>query len=337
MEQFVRRLSIGTALLTFTALLGTCMFHMLGAGRWTWFECLYHTVITISTVGYGELPDIEHVRYARAFTLCLIVMGTGSLVYVASNVTALIVEGDLQTFFRRNRMRKGIENLKNHVIVCGAGRTGMHVIGELRATRTPFIAIDTDLTRLEHAADERPGMTYLKGDATEDEVLLEAGIARARGVVAALSDDRDNLYVTLTARSLNPSLRIIARAIDPTAEPKLRKAGADGVVSTHVIGGTRLASEMIRPQVTAFLDIMLRDPEHTLRIEEVAIPEKSVMAGRSLATVNLRKLADVLVVAIRSPDGKYKFNPGADQSLTPGATLIVLGELHEIEALRKAV
>ncbi len=337
MREIARRLYVATSLLLFVVLAGTMIIHSIGGGRWTWFQSLFHTVITLSTVGYGELPGMEHDAVARAFSLALIVLGAGTMVYFASVVTALLVEGELREIFRRNRMRKRIETLEGHIIVCGIGRTGRHVLDELKATRNPCVCIDADGEKMNRLGDEIPGLLYIVGDATEDEVLEAAGIRRARGVVAALTDDKENLYVTLTARSLNPSLRIIAKAVEATAEAKLRKAGADKVVSTNMIGGMRIASEMLLPNVTDFLDIMLRDPEHVLRIEGAKFTDKSPFAGRTLGEAALRKVCDVLVVAVRSKEGRYKFNPGAEQVLLPGSTLIVLGEHTEIAKLRGAV
>ena len=337
MREIARRLYAATSLLLLVVLLGTLVIHSIGRGRWSWFQSMFHTVITLSTVGYGELPGMEHDPVARGFSLALIVLGAGTMVYFASVVTALLVEGELREVFRRNRMRKRVEKMESHIIVCGVGRTGRHVLDELRATRTPFVCIDTDLDKMTRLGDEMPELVFIIGDATEDEVLEAAGIRRARGVVAALTDDKANLYVTLTARSLNPGLRIIAKAVEGSAEAKLRKAGADKVVSTNMIGGMRIASEMIRPNVTEFLDQMLHAPEHVLRIEEAVVGRESLAAGKTLGAVGLRKICDVLVVAVRSADGKYRFNPGAETLLEPGATLIVLGERTEIVRLRAAV
>lgn len=337
MRETARRLYVATMLLVLVVLFGTVLIHWVGGGRWTWFQSLFHTVITLSTVGYGELPGMENDPTARVLSMMLIVLGAGSMVYFASVVTALLVEGELRELLRRNRMRKGIDSLHDHIIVCGVGRTGQHVLDELRATRTPFVVVDHDAEKLGALHEEHPDMAYLAGDATEDDVLINAGIHRARGVVAALTDDKENLYVTLSARSLNPALRIISKCVEPTAEAKLRKAGADKVVSPNHIGGMRLASEMIRPNVTEFLDIMLRDPKHVLRIEEATVSQASPLAGRTLGEAALRKVCDVLVVAVRDAEGKYKFNPGAEQSLKVGSTLIVLGEREEIAKLRVVV
>lgn len=337
MDLIVARLRGATALMLLVVLFGTFGIHSIGAGRWTWFQSLFHTVITLSTVGYGELPGMESDVVARAFSLVLVVAGAGSVVYFASVVTALFVEGELREYFQRSRMRKVIDVMADHIIVCGVGRTGLHIVEELYSCKQPFVAIDTDVARLKRMQRERPGLTFIVGDATEDEVLISAGIARARGVVTALSDDQANLYATLTARSLNPGLRIIAKAVEHSAGPKLLRAGADKVVSTNHIGGLRIASEMIRPNVTAFLDMMMRDQKHVLRIEEAVVRAGGPFAGKTLGEAGIRKVADVLVVALREADGRYRFNPGAETVLREGCTVIVLGERDEILRLRAAI
>lgn len=334
MELIIARLRGATLALVLVVLVGTAGVHTIGDGRWTWFQSLFHTVITLSTVGYGELPGMEHDVVARSFSLVLVVVGAGTVVYFASVVTALFVEGELRDYFRRNRMRKVIDAMKDHVIVCGVGRTGSHIVEELHNCRQPFVAVDTSLAHLERLAQEFPGLSYFVGDASEDEVLRAAGIDRARGLVAALHDDQANLYVTLSARSLNPSLRIIAKAVEQSAVPKLSRAGADKVVSTNRIGGLRLASEILRPNVTEFLDMMLRDPQHVLRIEEAVVHEQTTFAGKTLGEAALRRVADVLVVAVRAADGTYRFNPGAETPLQVGSTIIVLGARDEIGKLR---
>lgn len=340
MTEIARRLRAAVAFLFLVVLLGSTGLRWIGAGQWTWGQCLYHTIITISTVGFGELPGMENNPWARAFTVALVVFGAGSVVYFLSVSTALVVEGELRDLFRRRRMSKTIDHLSGHVIVCGVGRTGQHVIDELHATHTPFVAVDSDgekLRRLSAHYEKDGRFHYVVGDATDDDVMRSAGIARAKGLVSALDDDKANLFATLTARSLNPTLRIIAKMLDAGTEPKMRRAGADKVVSPNIIGGMRLASEMIRPNVTEFLDQMLHAPEHVLRIEEAVVGKGSAAAGKTLGAVGLRKICDVLVVAVRSADGKYRFNPGAETLLEPGATLIVLGERTEIVRLREAV
>lgn len=337
MALLLMRLRGATVMLLAVVLLGTLGIRVIGNGRWSWFQSFFHTLITLSTVGYGELPGMEHDLVARSFSLLLVITGAGSVVYFASVVTALFVEGELHDHFRKARMRKLIDGMQGHVIVCGVGRTGANVVEELTVCGRPFVAVDGDAARLERLRHEFPNLRYVVGDATEDAVLRDAGIARAQGLVAALTDDQANLYVTLTARSLNPALRIIAKAVEHSAEPKLTRAGADKVVSTHRIGGLRLANEMIRPHATEFLDMMLRDPQHVLRIEEVTVPEGSAVAGKSLGEAAIGRLADVLVVALRSAEGTYHFNPRDELPLHGNCTLIVLCDQAQATRLRAAL
>ena len=234
-------------------------------------------------------------------------------------------------------MRKGLEQFERHVIVCGAGRTGAHVINELIATRTPCVVIDQDHDRLERLRADNPDIGLIEGDATEDQTLVAAGIARAYGVVAALSEDKDNVYVTLSARSANPALRIVAKVMDSATAPKLRRAGADAVVGPNEIGGMRLAGHMLRPNVVEFLDLMITHSENVLRIEEATVDDTSPVAGKTIGSIHLRRTCDVLVLAARLPDGTYRFNPGAELVLERGLTLIVLGEREEVAKLRHVV
>jgi voltage-gated potassium channel len=238
-------------------------------------------------------------------------------------------------------MDKMIGQLTDHIIVCGVGSTGSNVVLELAATRTPFVMIDSDeeqLQALSGAIRERgqPAL-YVIGDATEDRVLIEAGIEAARGLVAALRNDKDNIYIILSARQINPKLRIIARAMEKDAPPKILRAGADQVVSPNLIGGMRIASEMLRPEVVEFLDMMMRDMDMNTRIEQVSLPPSSPLAGKKLMDTNIRKTTDVLVIAIRDIDGRYIYNPGPEAVLSEAATLIVLGDVDSIIRLRQSV
>lgn len=333
------RLATATAVFLGTVLAGTLAYYLLGDGMWSAFDCLYMTVITLSTVGYGEvLPGMSKLEGVRIINLTLIVLGSGTLVYFVSNLTALIVEGDLGGILRLRKMERTLEKLTDHVIVCGVGSTGRHVAAELVVTETPFVLIDRDEHRLlelrQELGTEAP---YVVGEATDDHVMERAGITRARGVIAALTDDKDNLFITVTARSYNPGARIVAKAIEPSTEAKLRRAGANSVVSPNYIGGMRMASEMIRPATVQFLDRMLRDREgRTLRIEEIEVSEESGLLGKTLADTKIRTLG-VLVIAVHLPDGEYVYNPAGDQEIQKGSALIVLAEVPHVARMRKAM
>lgn len=326
-----RRLGLPALVLLCVLLAGATGYFVLGAGRWAWGECFYMTVITVMSVGYAEvLGGLAEVSGGRAWTVALILVGSASVLYFISSVTAMLVEGDLGGALKRRRMQRRIDALQGHVIVCGAGTTGIHVIEELARSTTPFVVIDIDAERLARLSSESmPGLCCLVGDAAEDAVLERAGIARARGVVSALSDDRSNLFVTVSSRALNPRLRIVAKAVEHATVPKLLRAGADAVVSPNQIGALRLVSEMLRPRVVRFLDATLRERDESLHIEELPIEEGSPLAGRELGATPLAGSAEACVIALQEPGGRFRLNPPPTSVLAPGMALIVLG--HETQ------
>jgi voltage-gated potassium channel len=333
----LRRLVVALLVLVSLVAVGATGFWALGHGKWTYDECVYMTVITLSTVGFGELSQMHETPGARPLTIALIVSGVGALAYVQGNLTALLVEGVIGQVLRRNRMRKAIAKIERHVVVAGAGSTGKHVIEELVATGTPFVVIDRDLAHLERLSADLMGgrMLYVHGDATDDHALVDAGIERAMGVVAALTHDKDNLFVTLSARSLNGSARIVSKIVEDRADAKMLKAGATSVVNPAQIGGRRMASELVRPEVNEFLDQMLRDKTKNLRIEEAIVPEKSTFVGTSLKDSPIRRETKLLVIAVRDKDRSFVYNPDPEHVIDGGTTLIVMGDAESVVKLRK--
>ena len=338
-RELVRRLGMASVLLLFVVLIGTGGYVLLGGGRWNWSASLYMTVITLSTVGFGEvLMEMDKVPFSREWTICLIVLGSGTLLYFISTFTAFFIEGDIQGAIRRRRMQKEIKKLRDHIILVGAGATGFHVVEELLATKTPFVVIEEDSERLSRVAEEAgPGLLYILGEATEDNVLQQAGIAEAAGLISTLREDRDNLFVTVTARALNPELRIVAKVTEDTAKAKMLRAGADCTVSPSYIGGMRMVSQMIRPKVVQFLDQMLYDRKQHVRIEEVAIPAGSSLAGSALQNCSIQQYTNVLVLAVRHPDGSYRYNPGPDFVMAEDMILVVLAETDDVVRLREGI
>ncbi len=288
-------------------------------------DAVYMTMISLTTVGYGETIDLTDKPGGRLFTIGLLVVGAGSFVYFFSNLTAFMVEGNLDRFLWRRKMKREIERLFQHYIVCGAGDTGEHVIKELVNTHRPFVLVDLDEERVKSLADRFGQFPAVIGDATDDEILAAAGIARARGIVAAVSNDKDNLLITVTAKLNNEHLRCVTRAIDEKGMSKARKAGADAVVSPNMIGGLRLVSELIRPKAVTFLDLMLRDKEKNLRIEDFTIEQTSSLVGKTVGSIRDLKLADVLIVALRHADGSWSFNPADELQLELGDGLVFMG------------
>lgn len=314
---------------------GAAGYYHIVDGNPRFLDCLYMTIISLTSVGYGEVVAISGNPQAEIFTMVLITFGLGIIMYGISTLTALIVEGEVSGILRRKNMEQRIEKLSGHYIVCGGGQTGRHVIEELLKNRENAVLVEKEPERIAQART-LGDILYIEGDATDDANLEVAGIKKARGIVIALPSDKDTLYVTMSARMLAPGIRIISRMVDSKIEPKLRKAGANGVVSPNFIGGLRMASEMIRPTVVSFLDKMLRSTDKTLRIHEIPIHEGGGLDGQTLMRSGIRDRYGLLVLGAREAGSpEIKFNPPADYRLTPGATLIVMGEVERIAALRE--
>jgi len=318
--------------------IGSAGYYYLGwhfeEGLWSFWECLYMTAVTVSTVGFGEILDVTAVPGGREWTLALLIVGVSANLYVLSSLTSFILEGDFTQMRRyRSRIRR-MQRMSGHYIVCGVGTTGRHVVNELIAVGEKVVAIDVDAASL-GVVDEKKAVP-LEADATDDEVLASAGIGRAKGIVAALDDDKTNMFVVVSARQANPRIRIVAKAVTQSAMGKLRRAGADAVVSPNFIGGLRLASELLRPQVVRFLDQMLRE-DAGLRIEEATIGQQGPAVGGTLGSARLRDVTGSLVLAIRDPDGKVTHAPPASAAIEPGSTLIAIGSPEQIRHLRDLV
>jgi voltage-gated potassium channel len=328
-----RRLLLASGAVLTTVLVGTTGYWLIGGGRWTVVDCLYMTISAVTTAGFGEVLPIGGTTLGRPFTILLLCGGVVSVGWFVAQAAAFLIEGELTGFAWRRRMDSRVKKLTGHVVVCGAGSTGIHCVKELAAIGASFVVVDGK-EGVAREVSEAYGCAAVVGDATHDEVLLEAGIERARGCISALTEDKDNLFVTVTARALNPGLRIVAKAIDPRADAKLRRAGADSVVSPNMMGGLRMVAEMVRPEVVSFLDEMTRDPEKALRIENVAVPDGSRLAGRRVAELELARHR-LLLLAVRreGPGSQYLYNPEPGHLLAPGETLIVLGEPARVRQL----
>lgn len=322
-------------LLTAVTLGGGAALFGLGRGRWSFADSLYMAINAVTTVGFREIEGMEQVAFSRTATVGILIAGLAAVAYFQSSLTAILVEGVIGEHLRGKRMQKQIDALKDHVIVAGSGPTGMHVLEELYATRQSFVAIDREKAHLERVSREifDGKLLYVVGDATDDGVLEEAGVTRCKGVVAALAEDKDNLFFTLSARTLNPTARIVTKVIAPDAATKMMRAGANATVSPNMIGGRRLASEIVRPNVVEFLDQMMRDKNQALRFEEIPVPERSPLLGRPLSEVPTHGETNVLIVALRV-DKKFVYNPEPTTRLEPGNVLVVLGEATNVTQLR---
>jgi voltage-gated potassium channel len=311
--------------------LGTLGYQLLEG--WTPFDALYMTVITVASVGYMEVHPLSTV--GRTFTMVLIVFGLGTVAYGLGTITAFWVEGDLSHIWEKRLMERRIASLRGHVIVCGGGETGRAIARELMATRTPFVVIEMDPAQEPALRKLGQEFLYILGDATDPATMREAHVETARGLIATMPSDKDNLFTMLTARELNPQVRIVTRVGSEDSRAKLMRAGADAVVSSKTIGALRLASEMLRPHVVSVLDAMLREPS-AVRVEEVAVG--AAVAGRALGTLRLQERAGVIVFAMRAgSDRLHVFNPPPDRLLRAGDVLIACADHDQLEALRKIV
>jgi len=295
---------------------------------WKPFEALYMTVITLSSVGFMEVRPLSEA--GRLFTIFLILCGSGILVYAFSIITAFVVEGELTDVIRRRKMNNRIDRLDAHFIVCGADRTGRYAIEELLRTKRDFVVIEKNRDKIRDLGER--GVLCVEGDATQDAVLLKAGIQRAKGFITSLHSDAENLFVVITAKRLNPSLRVISKAVEEESEQKIRMVGADGVIMPDFIGGLRMVSEMVRPSVVNFLDIMLRAKDKTIRVEELSVSQSSPFIGKDLSATGLPEMEGVSVVALRDKaHDTYVFNPPRKTPLTAEHVLIVMGDTDRIQ------
>ena len=332
-RQLKRRLLSAGIVFVLTYIAGTLGYRIIGGENHTWMDAAYMTANVVATVGFREAITVQGDTTAALFTIVLMFFGAGALVYATSIVTAFLVEGDLTEGFRSRRMQRAITEMNGHYIVCGAGATGYAVLRELVHTKRPVVVLEVNDDRGARVQADFPEVPLLKEDFTDDEVLQRAGIERAAGIVICTTIDKDSLVTAITARQLNPRLRIIARAASERSMERLRHAGVDGVVSPALIGGMRMASELVRPAVVGFLDMMLKDRDKNLRIEEVIVPASSPFAGRMIGDLDAHARTNCLILATRHADGQYAYNPRDTTRLEGGTLLIVMGDPDGVRAL----
>ncbi len=328
-ERVSLRQRVGLLLTVVLALVawGTLGYRLLEG--FTWTEALYMTLITLSTVGFGEVRPLSAV--GRWFTMGLIVLGVGTGAYALGALTEYIVSGELQGTLARRRRMATLRKLRNHYIVCGCGRVGEQVALELQRLGLPFVVVEPNPEALERCRQQ--DMLYVEAEPTEDTTLQAVGIERARGLVAVLDSDADNLFVVLTARGLNPNLTIVAQAVSDSAAQKLYRAGADRVVSPYAMAGHRMAGLLVRPYVVAFLDATLRSPDLELWLEEIRVAEHSPLVGKTLAEADIRARSGANVLAIARGDRQVDWSPKL--RIQAGDVLIVLGRREQLLALAR--
>ena len=326
-RSFYRQLIVVTTLYILLLTLGSAGYALIEG--WSWTDSLYMTVITISTVGFGEIRPLSPI--GRVFTGAMIVMGISATAYTFSTVADFIVAGEFRNILWRRRMQNRIGKLTGHFIVCGYGRVGEHVVNELLENNDKLVVIELEATL--GPALENLGVIPVEGNATDDASLVQAGIAQASGICCCLPNDSDNVYVALTARSLNPNLTIISRANSHESERKLQIAGANHVINPYVTSGRRMARQLIHPNILEFMDVVMHRGEVDILIEDIGLSERSSLRDQTIEGTEIRRRIGANILAVRRPDGEIFMNPSVDFALRAGDTLIALGTPDQLDLL----
>ncbi len=329
LSHFEKKLILSLVLLVLTLLLGSSGYSLIEG--WSFFDSVYMTVITLSTVGFQEIRPLSDI--GKAFTIGLIFLGLGVVAYIVNNGMRAIFEGEFRELFGRKKLEKAIKSLKDHYVVCGYGRMGKVICKAFKAKKIPFVVVEKEYQELD--ADDDSIITY--GDATKDELLIQAGIEKAKGLISVLDTDAQNLYVVLSAKALNPNLYIVARAGEEGAERKLKSAGADKVVSPYHIGGLRIAHTVLKPTVVDFLEFATKTGNVGLEIEEVMVEEGSSLVDKTIKDADIRKNNGVIIVAIKRKSGEIIFNPSANTHIRAGDKVAAIGEPEHFNRLEKLV
>ncbi|MBP1728406.1 MAG: TrkA domain protein [Deltaproteobacteria bacterium] len=327
----IRHLKISIVVLLALVSLGATGYMVIE--DWRFLDALYMTVITLGTVGFKEVHDLSD--YGKVFTIVLIFIGVSVLGYIVGSLAQIMFEGQFQRIIGRKKVEKKIDSLQDHYIICGFGRIGQLICKEFAAKPIPFLVIEKHPEAHEKLHHEE--YLHLRGDATEDETLLRAGIRKAKGLISVVTSDTENVYITLTARGLNPDLYILARSGEEGSEIKLRRAGANKVVSPYVIGGGRMAQAILRPNVVDFIEIATGREHLELQMEEIMIPHHSGFVGENLISSGFRKETGTIIVGIKKGDGTMVFNPDSHSRIEADDTLIVLGHPDAIQKLEDLI
>jgi len=296
---------------------------------WDFLDSLYMTVITITTVGFREVREVS--GPGRLFTIFIIFLGMGIIAYIVGMAAQVMVDFQVRSIIGRRKLGLKIRSIKDHYIICGFGRIGKVICRELKAEEIPMVVIDNSPeTRQILESEEFP---FIHDDATNEDVLTEAGIERAKGLISVVASDADNLFITMTARGLNPDAFIMARADDEKTEKKLARAGANKVFMPYLIGGQKMAQSITKPAITDFLEFTVHNRDMGLEMEELLVSEDSRLNGVTLVESGIRQDMDVIFVAIRKKNGEMHFNPSSETRIESGDTLISLGKIADLERL----
>jgi voltage-gated potassium channel len=342
MTNIRRRLLYAMLILASMTAIAVTGYQVLGGPKASLLDSLYMAVITLAGVGYGEIIDTSRNPWLRIFNMGVVSVGVVITVYVFSVVTAFLVESEIHNLFWRRKMQKRIRDLKDHFIVCGLGDTGRYAVEELHKMGMPFVVIESHEDNIKRFRDHESGeyreLLYVIGDSTDEATLDAANVEHARCVIAGVQSDKDNLVTTVVVRQKNPRARIVARCSDVKFADRILRAGANTAVSPNAIGGLRLASEALRPHVTSFLDMMLREKSRTLRIDEIEVGVNSRWCGKSLEEIRFRSNFHLMPLAVKTTteEGRQDFlvNPPENLALQSGTVVIVMGDVAEIGRAR---
>jgi voltage-gated potassium channel len=323
-DRSAKQLTIAVLVLFLTIVAGAAGY-MFFEG-WNLGDALYMTLISLTTTGFAEVRPLSPA--GRGVTVFVIVSGIASLAYVGGRVLQLAVELYL---FRRGRMERKINRMRNHVILCGYGRMGRHIASDLAEAKVPFVVIEASEEMVPTL--EEHGHAFAVGDASSDEILRRVGVERARGLIAVVTSDAENVYTTLTARALNPNITIVARALTDESEPKLRTAGANRVIKPYELVGRRIAQLVIRPAMVEFVETIARSRTGEITMEEILVGEESPLVGLKLRNTDIRSRLNIIVVAIRRGESDFDFNPGPDAVIAAGDRLTAIGSVHDLAEL----
>lgn len=322
---FTTKIKISLVILLTIFIIGTLGFHFIEG--WSLIDSFYTTIATLSTVGYGDFAP--ETTAGKFFVIFVIILGVGMMFYTLVLLAETFIEGRLSILLGRGKLEKVIEKMNNHYIICGGGRIGFLICRELMAGKMPCLIIDNNPEVVQKAQEE--GFIYCKGDATQDKILIAAGIKRAKGIICVLPTDAENLYVILTAKELNQKIYIMARSEEEESERRLLRAGADKVMSPYTLGGVRMAMAILRPAMLDFIEITTSRQSLELRMEEISVCPNSLFVSKTLEDSGIRKRYGLIIVAVKKDSGKMIFNPLANYIIEEGDRLIAMGEDENVK------